>query len=103
MGVLRRQAAPYPRTGGACSSPGPAPKLDGYEVDFYSGESGLVQAAWSLDDAAARNRELRALDQAMEELALRESLLISADRAETIAVPSGTVRVLPAWEWLLDG
>ena len=74
---------------------------DGYEVDFYCKDAGLIQVAWSLDDDATRKRELRALEQAMEELHLRESVLITADRTETIELPSGTVRVTPAWEWSL--
>jgi predicted AAA+ superfamily ATPase len=74
----------------------------GYEVDFHSGEEGLVQVAWSVEEEATRRRELRALEQAMEELGLRESVLISAERSETLATPSGTIRLVPAWEWFLS-
>ncbi len=75
---------------------------DGYEVDFHARSVGLVQVAWSLVDEATRARELRALDQAMEELALRDAMLITAEEAGTIDLPSGVVHVRPAWEWMLE-
>jgi predicted AAA+ superfamily ATPase len=74
----------------------------GYEVDFHSSQAGLVQVAWSLADETVRTRELRALEEAMQELRLRESKLITADESETIDLATGTVTVLPAWEWMLS-
>ncbi len=74
----------------------------GFEVDFHAEGVGLVQVAWSLEDEPTRARELRALDQAMEELQLRSALLVTADESETLELKSGTVRVVPAWEWALS-
>lgn len=74
----------------------------GYEVDFHGARAGLVQVAWSIADEEVRTRELRALAQAMEELRLEESLLLTAGESETIDLPAGVVHVRPAWEWSLE-
>jgi len=74
----------------------------GHEVDFYNSELGLVQVAWSMSDAQTRVRELRALEEAMAELELREALIVTANDSDTVELASGTVHVRPAWEWLLD-
>lgn len=73
----------------------------GYEVDFHSPTEGLIQVAWSIEDAATRQRELRALEQAVEELGVRESLLITANESDEIVSRVGTIKVVPAWEWCL--
>lgn len=75
---------------------------DGFEVDFLVEDRGLFQVAWSLADESTRARELRALEQAMEELDVREATLITADEAETLSLATGNVHVVPAWDWLLD-
>jgi predicted AAA+ superfamily ATPase len=80
----------------------------GREVDFVmpgaNGRPALVQAAWDLGAAETRNRELRALDEAMAELRVREALLVTRRANET--VPLGgrrTVRIVPAWWWACQG
>jgi predicted AAA+ superfamily ATPase len=75
----------------------------GYEVDFYASDRGLIQVAWSLDDEATRLRELRALHEAMAELQVETSLLLTADTSEEVRLESGLVRIVPAWEWALSG
>ena len=74
----------------------------GYEVDFHSESEGLVQVAWTLADEGTRTREVRALEQAMEELSIKEATLVTSEESGTIALPSGVVHVRPAWEWVLD-
>jgi hypothetical protein len=69
-----------------------------------NGRPALVQAAWDLGAAETRNRELRALDEAMAELRVREALLVTRRANET--VPLGgrrTVRIVPAWWWACQG
>ena len=73
----------------------------GYEVDFYTPTEGLIQVAWSIEDTATRQRELRALEQAMEELGASEALLITANESEEILGPVGRIKIVPAWEWCL--
>ncbi len=76
---------------------------DGYEVDFYSPRSELlVQVSWSLHEGDTRKRELRALEQAMEELKLERALLVTADESSTFKVNAGTIQIVPAWQCCLE-
>lgn len=79
---------------------------DGFEVDFCgrsdSGDLRLVQVCAQLSDPETRTRELRALDAGMSELAVRTATLVTLHDEEIVGLPSGTVRVVPAWRWLLE-
>jgi uncharacterized protein len=72
----------------------------GREVDFVvAGE--LVQAAASLDDAATRDREVRALREGMAELGSREATIVTIADEKRIRVDEGRIRVVPMWRWAL--
>jgi uncharacterized protein len=76
----------------------------GREVDFVHGagdELGLVQAAASIADASTRDRETRALTEAMAELGVRSSTIVTLDEEHTIRTDQGSIEVVPAWRWLL--
>ncbi len=79
----------------------------GFEVDFVidppiPGERlELIQSCAALSDPETRDREVRALDQAMVETGSGESTIVTLADRETIETESGTIRVLPAWEWVL--
>jgi len=79
----------------------------GFEVDFAidpavpGARMELVQSCAALSDTKTRDREVRALDQAMAETGLRESTIVTLDDRETIEAGNGTISVLPAWEWAL--
>lgn len=79
----------------------------GYEVDFVVGDvfeqraGRLIQASASLADAATRQRELRALQEAMTETGLREAEVVTIEDEETVATEAGIIHVVPAWRWLL--
>ena len=78
------------------------------EVDFVTGDalfqeaSELVQVSASLADAATSKRELRACACAMERFGLDAATVVTMDERETIATDEGTIKVVPAWRWLLD-
>ena len=78
----------------------------GHEVDFVVGDpferrvSQLVQVCADLGDPATREREIRALRSAMAELGAAESVIVSMNEQDTVAVDSGVVRIEPAWSWL---
>ncbi len=38
----------------------------------------------------------------MAEYRIAESTIVTMDSEETVAVPSGTVHIVPTWQWLLD-
>lgn len=88
FGELRRRThdIAYARTG------------SGFEVDFVTTE-GLVQACAALDGAATRERETRALREAMAEHGTREATIVTELDEEEIAVPEGTIHVTPFWRW----
>ncbi|KAF0209428.1 MAG: ATP-binding protein [Actinomycetota bacterium] len=80
----------------------------GHEIDFIIGdpETGqstqLLQVCADLSTANTREREVRALVDAMGETGLRESTIVTMHDSEDIIVDSGIVHVVPAWDWMLD-
>jgi predicted AAA+ superfamily ATPase len=79
----------------------------GREVDFVVGDvfeqraGRLVQSCASLRDPGTREREVRALREAMEETGLATGEIVTVDEEETIETEAGTIHVVPAWRWLL--
>ena len=75
------------------------------ECDFIIGEHGriseAVQVCWKLEQAN-RGREFRGLSEAMNRLSMRHGTVLTWDQEETTRIKGRTVRVLPAWKWLLD-
>lgn len=82
----------------------------GREVDFLAllpdGSRMLVQVCESLDAPQTLRRETAALRDAMAELDLRTSLIVTRDVApgaeNRIAVDSGAIEIVAAWRFLLD-
>ncbi|HWO21672.1 MAG TPA: ATP-binding protein [Kofleriaceae bacterium] len=73
----------------------------GYEVDFVT-PSGLVQACASIDDPATREREVRALREAMSTLGYEDATIVTLTTDEEIRVDEGTIRVVPLWRWAIE-
>lgn len=75
----------------------------GQEVDFYlQGEKLLIQVAASVDQAATREREMRALNEAMRALRLKHGLLLTSANAVPTTTPAGTIETRSIAEWLLS-
>ncbi|MFU8773291.1 MAG: ATP-binding protein [Anaerolineales bacterium] len=75
----------------------------GYEVDFYLPESGqLVQVAQSMDNSGTREREIRALTDAMNALGLSSGLILTDSNNETITRNGFTITIHSLAEWLLE-
>jgi predicted AAA+ superfamily ATPase len=75
----------------------------GDEVDFYLPESGqLVQVAQSMDNPATREREIRALADAMGVLGLSSGLILTDSNSETITRNRFTITIRSLAEWLLE-
>ncbi|MCL2137817.1 MAG: DUF4143 domain-containing protein, partial [Coriobacteriia bacterium] len=81
-----------------------------YEVDFVVDDSlgpdSLIpcQVCLSMQDVKTAEREIRALREAMAELGVSESLLVVIKGEEReIRVDEGVIRVVPAWQWCLEG
>lgn len=79
----------------------------GTEVDFIVGdpETGhatqLLQVCADMSKTSTREREVRALVDAMAEAGLRESTILTMHDSEDITVDSGVIHVVPAWAWML--
>ena len=78
----------------------------GREVDFIAQRQNrsrmLVQVCESMADPRTRKREIAALGEAMAELKLIESIIVTRGEEEQIQVESGKIDVIPAWRFLLN-
>ena len=78
----------------------------GREVDFLIQHTDrsrmLVQVCETLTDRGTRKREIAALSDAMAELDMQEGTLVTREEEELIELAPGTIRVVPAWRFLLD-
>ena len=78
----------------------------GREVDFVVPRRRerplLVQVCESLVDAAARRREIAALEAAMAELGVPHATIVTRREQERIESEGGSIEVVPAWRFLLN-
>jgi len=78
----------------------------GKEVDFVVPERGhiraLVQVCESMADTRTRARETGALQEAMGELDIHDSVIVTLEDEDELNTESGTVRIIPAWRFLLE-
>ena len=75
----------------------------GYEVDFYLPESRqLIQVAQTLDNPATRERELRAMVDAMHALNLSSGLILTDANAEAVTENGFPIAIRSLAEWLLQ-
>lgn len=76
------------------------------EVDFLikNGRKNiaLIQVADNLDTEKTRQREIDALTQAMDELKLKKSLILTEDAEEEIKSKDRAIAVQPVYKWLLE-
>jgi len=79
----------------------------GHEVDFVVGvpeelaAAQLIQVCADVTAGDTREREIRAVTEAMAELRLSTALIVTLHDREQIEVPAGTIEVVPAWQWSL--
>ncbi len=76
------------------------------EVDFLVRENQrnkqLIQVCWDLEDEKTRKREIRALAVAMDELKMKNAIIITRDESEELVLEKKKITVIPAWKWLLE-
>ena len=76
------------------------------EVDFIirnqEGQTHLYQVCETLANPSTRQREISALQNAMAELNLSESMIITKNLEDVIPVKTGIINVVPAWKFLLE-
>ncbi len=78
----------------------------GHEVDFvaadHAGTRQLVQACADLASAATRERELRALVEAVRETGIATATIVSLTEEGVETIDGVSIRIVPTWRWLLD-
>ncbi|HSK79455.1 MAG TPA: ATP-binding protein [Thermoanaerobaculia bacterium] len=78
----------------------------GYEVDFLAEDLGgsreLVQVCADLEGSATRERELRALEEGIEETSCDRATVVTLREEETLQMGGRPIRIIPAWRWLLE-
>ncbi len=73
------------------------------EVDFYIPEKQeLIQVSYRISDPETAKREIKVLRDAMKELKITNSWIITHDESNEIIVDEGIIQVIPAWQWLLN-
>jgi predicted AAA+ superfamily ATPase len=79
------------------SSPG------GTKVDFYLPQTRqLIQVTQNLDHPAVREREFRALQDAMQIVKVQSALILADVNADTVEIHGLSVKIRSAAEWLLN-
>ncbi|MFQ5632888.1 MAG: ATP-binding protein, partial [bacterium] len=77
----------------------------GHEVDFlYWGQRDnprLVQVCYSISKPTTRRRELRAIQEAMNELNIHEATIVTMNEEEEIDMGPNHLHAIPAWRFLL--
>jgi len=75
----------------------------GYEVDFYLPESRLlIQVAQNFDHTATREREVRAITEAMRTLRGSRGLILADTNAQPVIENGLTIEIRSIAEWLLS-
>jgi len=75
----------------------------GFEVDFYLPEKRqLIQVAHRLENAATREREIRALRDAIPAIKVESALIISDKNEDSFEINAVRVDICSAAEWLIN-
>ena len=79
---------------------------NGREVDFVAlrqdGTRVLAQVCESMADPVTRDREVNALAEAMGELNLQSGIIVTRGESADLDVDTGHIRIVPAWQFLLN-
>jgi hypothetical protein len=77
----------------------------GKEVDFIwlgnQNTKNLVQVTFTLNDPLTKKCETSSMFQAMDELSIQESTIVTMDDEDTIEEYGKKINVIPAWKYLL--
>lgn len=76
------------------------------EVDFLIRHGNeitqLIQVTENLSDPKTKNREIKALLEAMHETQCNNALILTVEESEKIEVKNYTITVMPIYQWLLN-
>ncbi len=76
------------------------------EVDFLVWEKNeaveLIQVSWEMGDKKTRQREIKALLQAMKETGLGNGLILTAEEEDEMDIEGRTIFIKPVYKWALE-
>ena len=73
------------------------------EVDFYlKEEKKLINVSYNLQDKSTYDREVKGLLEAMNNLNLTTSYLLTDSLEKQLKVKNKTIYIIPLWKWLLE-
>lgn len=76
---------------------------NGFEVDFYLPETrSLIQVAQHMNNPSTREREIRALEDAIKTVEIQSLLILSDENEDPIKIGDKEIQVLAISEWLLN-
>ena len=79
---------------------------NGNEVDFVVLEKGEIKSVIQVSETMANRdtmeREIKALDEAMEELGVKAGTIITREEENEMKIGKRVVNVVPAWKWMLE-
>lgn len=62
--------------------------------------SQIIQVCFDIGNEKTRGREIKSLNQVMDELALKESLIVTYENEEIIKTNNKLIKIIPAYKWL---
>ncbi len=62
----------------------------------------LIQVCWSIEEKKTLDREMKGITEAAQATGCRKLTIITKDNEATLEQEGLTVRIVPAWKWLLD-
>lgn len=72
------------------------------EVDFYSPKQKLlIQICQTLAGEDTKKREIRALEEAMQELSINSAVILTEDE-ESVDFENTGIKIIPVYKWLLS-
>ena len=78
----------------------------GFEIDFVVMHDGrikhMIQVCDDISDPSTRDREIRSIGQGMEELGIKESVIITRNQRERLQTGKYKIHILPFWQWAID-
>lgn len=79
---------------------------DGSEVDFLlkrdNGVEELIQVSWSIAEESVREREIKSLFSAMDEMKTKKGLILTYGENDIIKKDDKEIRVVPVYRWMLE-
>ncbi|MBI4649780.1 ATP-binding protein [Candidatus Desantisbacteria bacterium] len=79
---------------------------DNLEIDFLIKErtkiTNLIQVCWNLEEEKTKEREIKGLINAMEELNLSYGLILTHNDEDKIKINEKLIMIKPVYKWLLE-